>query len=404
MSSAVVAGGLSGPGQRGHYWLIVTVHAAIILTGAVFIGLETPSLWPLHWKAAAVALPLGIALFLLQLRLSLAFAAGRRPRGAPWLFLAIVGLVLLPMPVFAWNWLYLMACVVAAAATVFRPRPALVVSVAAVVLAAVLDAYSFTDSTTPLSIIGDWVGLYPLVPAPSLAAGIQALYYGALFVTSEAIGLFGSAALVRLLDSLRDTRVEIAAVAVAQERLRVARDLHDLLGQSLSAVSLKGDLAMRLLASEPAAARVEIEGLVEVARDAARRIRSVSRDEPALSLVEEAERAAALLGAAGVLTAVDVDLPNLAQALDSLLAWAVREGVTNVLRHSQAETCSIRGQREGQNVVLEVVNDGASGPVGEGSGLLGLGERLRTLAGSLSAGPIDGGRYRLRAEVEERAD
>jgi two-component system sensor histidine kinase DesK len=213
--------------------------------------------------------------------------------------------------------------------------------------------------------------------------------------------MYGSAWLVRLIDTLRETRAELAAVAVNQERLRVARDLHDLLGQSLSAVSLKGDLAIRLLSTDPVAACREIEGLTGVARDALRGIRAVSRDEHELSLLEEAEGATTLLSAAGVRAHVDVDLPDLSPALQRLLAWAVREGVVNVLRHSSAETCEIRAQRRDGVIVLEVTNDRAFEPLGEGNGLAGLAERTRAVAGSMSAGHTSDGRFRMVLEIPE---
>src|SRR5260370_622579 len=127
----------------------------------------------------------------------------------------------------------------------------------------------------------------------------------------------------RLLDELRETRAELAALAVGRERLRVSRDLHDLLGQSLSAVALKGDLAIRLLRTDPPAARAEIESLTGLARDAIRGIHAVSRDEHAVSLRTETEGAAAPLSAAGIHAPTDADLPDLAPPLERVLAWAV---------------------------------------------------------------------------------
>src|SRR5262249_58919238 len=117
-------------------------------------------------------------------------------------------------------------------------------------------------------------------------------------------------------------------------------DLHDLLGHSLSAISLRGDLARRLLSSNVHAARAEIEGLTEVARDALRDVRAITRDEHAVSLRTETDGAAALLSAAGIDARIDVNLPDLARPAEEVLAWAGREGLTHVLRHSQATTRS----------------------------------------------------------------
>ena len=181
------------------------------------------------------------------------------------------------------------------------------------------------------------------------------------------------------------------------------RDLHDLLGQSLSAVALKGDLAIRLLHNDPPAARAEIESLTGLARDAIRGIHTVSRDEHAVSLRIETEGAAALLSAAGIRCRIDVDLPDLAPPVERVLAWTVREGVTDALRHSEAHTCSITGGRRDGNVILEIVNDDAPATPGEGSGLSGLTERARALSGSVAAGSTADGEFRLLVEVPEGA-
>jgi two-component system, NarL family, sensor histidine kinase DesK len=112
------------------------------------------------------------------------------------------------------------------------------------------------------------------------------------------------------------------------------------------------------------------------------------------------------LGAAGIDARVDLDLPGVPPAVEAVLAWAVREGVTNVLRHSQASACQITaGRRDGQ-VWLEVGNDGARAPAraGDGSGLAGLTDRAFSLAGSVIAGPTRDGRFRLLVEVPEVAE
>ena len=181
----------------------------------------------------------------------------------------------------------------------------------------------------------------------------------------------------------------------------MSRDLHDLLGHSLSAVSLKGDLALRLLHSDPPAARAEIASLTEIARDTLHGVRTVTSDEHTVSLRTETEGAAALLSAAGIDARIDLNLTDLPPLVDNVLAWAVREGVTNVLRHSQASTCSITAGRGNGHARLEIVNDGVRAPSGEGSGLAGLTERATALAGSVSAGPIGDGRFRLLVEVPE---
>ena len=226
------------------------------------------------------------------------------------------------------------------------------------------------------------------------------VYLSAILLMGGAC-LYAAARLVRVVDELYDARAELAQVAVDRERLRISRDLHDLLGSSLSAVSLKGDLALRLLSSDPQAARSEIASLTQLARNALRDIRGVTRGQPKASYRAEVDGAAALLAAAGISTHIDADLPQLSPPVDDVLGWAVREAVTNILRHSEAETCSITARRQAGRTRLEIVNDGASPGVAEGTGLAGLAERARALSGSASAQHIPDGRFRLAVEVPE---
>jgi two-component system sensor histidine kinase DesK len=225
--------------------------------------------------------------------------------------------------------------------------------------------------------------------------------YGLIVPTLYAAALVGGARLVWLVNELEATRTELATTAVGEERIRVSRDLHDLLGQSLSAISLKGDLALRLLAKDTGAARAEIESLTGVARDALRDVRAITRDEHAVSLRTEIDGAAALLSAAGIDTRLDVtDLPPLSVPAQNALAWAIREGTTNLLRHSEAQTCAITLFRHRGTVQLEIVNDGARAVAGHGSGLSGVAERARAASGS-SATTVHDGRFRLSVEVPE---
>ena len=170
-------------------------------------------------------------------------------------------------------------------------------------------------------------------------------WYYVIILIMGAAALYGSARLVAVLAEGFAARTELAEQAVARERLRLSRDLHDLLGQSLSAVSLKGDLAIRLLGSDPPAAYREIESLTGVARSALRDMRAVAWDEHGVSLAAEADAAGAILQAAGVTVTVAVALPRLDADLDAVLGWAVREGATNILRHSQASNASITASR-----------------------------------------------------------
>jgi two-component system sensor histidine kinase DesK len=213
---------------------------------------------------------------------------------------------------------------------------------------------------------------------------------------------------------LRTAREEIVYLAVAAERLRIARDLHDLLGHSLSLIALKSELARRLLSQAPERAESEIADIEEAARTALLEVREAVTGYRQPTLANELRDARGLLAAAGV--AYSYDLPeNLIQSLpapiEALLSWMVREGVTNVIRHSHARRCTISGSiimgQSGPAVRLEIVDDGTGGmPVispdrevdtslsSAGNGLRGLAERVAALGGEYAAGPATGG-FRL---------
>ncbi|MFI6497049.1 sensor histidine kinase [Nonomuraea typhae] len=206
---------------------------------------------------------------------------------------------------------------------------------------------------------------------------------------------------VRLVHATRDlesARAELAEAAVLKERLRISRDLHDGLGRSLTAIALKGDLAARLMDRDPGTARAEVGDLVKVAREAAQDVRQVARGYRRLTLGGEVQKAAALLEASGVSVQVNLAAAEPPRASEETLAWAVREGVTNVLRHSTATTCTITTAAHAGRLRLEIVNDGAAGAGPSGGGLLGLSERAAQAGGVMSARAGDGA-FRLSLEV-----
>ena len=358
-------------------WLLVAVHCALLVAPPTIVSFGVPAGPPT--ASPLVAYPLAGAILILQLRHSLAFARDERPRHALWTYLALVALVYLPMKELSWGWANMQMCVMASGVMILGWRLGLL--------------------AIAIPLIGtDLVSVQGFSGFPRLYVGV----YWTLSILLAFIGLYGSPWLVRLIDELRETRAELAALAVDQERRRISRDLHDLLGQSLSAVSLKGDLAIRLLRRDPQRARQEIESLTELARETQRGIRSVSRDEHAVSLQSEAEGAVALLSAAGVDTQVDMNLAGLEPPVERILAWAVREGAANALRHSRAQKCSITAGRRDRHVFLEMVNDGVQLPAGQGTGLSGLAERARTLAGSSTYRLADGN-FRLLVELPDGA-
>jgi two-component system sensor histidine kinase DesK len=185
--------------------------------------------------------------------------------------------------------------------------------------------------------------------------------------------------------------------------LRFARDLHDLLGHSLSVIVLKSELAGRLAAASPERAADEIGDVERVAREALREVRQVVAGYRQPSLGRELESARLILQAAGITTRVDASAGRLHAASESTLAWAVREGVTNIVRHSRAQNAYIKLARADDHVGLEVIDDGVGydGPT-HGSGLSGLGERVSAQDGVLTFGRRPEGGFRLAVELPLR--
>jgi two-component system sensor histidine kinase DesK len=236
----------------------------------------------------------------------------------------------------------------------------------------------------------DWLQVVPLV----------------LLVRALGVDMTG---LIRLADTLQElnrARQALAQQAVTKERLRMARDLHDLLGHSLSLITIKSELAGRLVERDPAQAKQEIEEVERAARQALREVRQAVSGYRQQSLAGELDGARQILEAAGIDCRIEMTDEGLPPNVEEVLTWVVREGVTNVIRHSRARRCTIRITNQGRSVRSEVLNDGyaeADFPEHEaGSGLSGLAERLATQGGSLEAGPItveNNPGYRLRVEL-----
>ncbi|WP_329216677.1 histidine kinase [Streptomyces sp. NBC_01485] len=198
-------------------------------------------------------------------------------------------------------------------------------------------------------------------------------------------------------------RGELARAAVTRERLRLSRDLHDLLGGSLSAMILKGELAHRLVPAEEWRARQEIAAMLEISRQALTDLRAVAKGyRYPMSFAAEQDAVRSVLTTADVGVTMMTDHDRLDPALDAVLAIVLREGTTNVLKHSRARNCHITLTVSGVAVRLVMVNDGvvpsAAGLPG-GHGLANLGTRLAALGGRTEAGVLEDGRFRLVAEV-----
>jgi two-component system sensor histidine kinase DesK len=244
------------------------------------------------------------------------------------------------------------------------------------------DTFTWLDASDPSSYALVWNAAYWLTVSSLVVAGVCA-----------------SARLVRIVAELDAARDALAANAVRSERRRLSRDLHDVLGQSLTAISLKADLARRLIAADRAAAAHEIGELEAVASSLAEEIEAVARDEREVAFVTEAGAAVDLLRLAGIEVRASLDVDGIAPDASAVLGFAMREGTTNILRHADARTCTIHAVRENGVVRLELVNDGAGVRRSHGTGLQNLADRLAELDGRAAGAPLGDGRFRLRVEV-----
>jgi two-component system, NarL family, sensor histidine kinase DesK len=239
------------------------------------------------------------------------------------------------------------------------------------------------------------------VAGPSF--GESGSWSGSYVLTVAAIGLMmvGFGRQVRTNRELIEARGELARLAVSEERLRIARDLHDLLGHSLSVVALKTDLAAKLIERDPERALAELNDVRQVARRSLVEVRDAVQGYRRLALCDAVAGARAALGAAGIecrVEGAEVDLP---EELETVLAWAVREATTNVVRHSGARACAIRIRSEEAHVEVEVSDDGTAAADGgrQGSGLAGLAERAARFRGDLEAGRRPEGGFCLRLSL-----
>lgn len=347
----------------------------VLLTGSVLLAAlawlltgppDNPGSRPVRWPVLMLVLAVGITLFVIGRQNSLAAAA------------------------------------VAAAACgrlSTSPRPAILASVA-------------------LAAAGLFVALHE-------RAGLASTM--TLIVVLPMMAFFGYAAGRRadMVSALRRTRAELARAAVSEERLRIARDLHDLLGHSLSLITLKAELAGRVIGTDPARAAHEIADLEAVARQSLSDVREAVAGYRQPDLAGELTAAGSLLTAAGIASRIDaVPAGSLPPTVDAALAWAVREGITNVVRHSRADEVSICVQADATAVTAQICDNGpaasgarpaatpvalTAGPAGRagqaspwpggGSGLAGLAERVRSLGGELTAGAAEPRGFLLRAVI-----
>ncbi|TYB49596.1 sensor histidine kinase [Actinomadura chibensis] len=384
-----IVGALQGPSARRHRpgrvtqsrlaWTILmflTLGLAWQQVVNVFAG--TGGSWPATGAAVAVA----AAITALQLRHSSTVLRGHRPRAGAWTLLAQALLVFVPYAALGKEWAT-MACLVSGSVLlVSRGRRAWILF--------------------SLTILG-WC-------LPALWASYGTLSYLYTCAISVQIGvvvyaLYRLPMLAREVDVARE---RLARMAALHERLRISRDVHDLLGLGLSTITVKAELARRLVTADPSRAANEIGELADLAERSRADARAVAEQDRSLSLRDEAVSARAALAAAGAEVRVDLpdeaDLPP-SSPVDGVLAAVLRESVTNVLRHAHPEHCGVTVTVDAGTVRLTVRNDGVIPPSytgsdpGTGKGLSNLTARTGALGGSLSAGTDGRGGFTLVAEV-----
>jgi two-component system, NarL family, sensor histidine kinase DesK len=199
--------------------------------------------------------------------------------------------------------------------------------------------------------------------------------------------------------ALRHSEQEVMRLAKLAERERIGRDLHDLLGHTLSVVALKSELARKLIDHDVDAARREIAEVERVARDSLQQVRTAVSGIRSTALHAEILAATALLEAQGLSVKCETENVKLPHDRETALALSLREAATNIRRHAQAKGVTIRVRKDPEAVIVEVADDGRGGRIVPGNGLNGMRERLDSVGGSLSLIPIKEGGTLLRATV-----
>ncbi|MGY0062299.1 sensor histidine kinase [Streptomyces sp. LZ34] len=343
---------------------------------------------PLPWLGAA-----GVAAFCALYATTVVTGLNRRRRQTPLCIGSLAGLTALTYALtigYAGNWLLCFVLLSLATGIVVRGRR----------LGLLLLTYSASAG-----VISGWRG----GADEALTVGYGTVMSG--LVTAAVLSLFETVA------ELRATRQELARTAVEKERLRFSRDLHDLLGHTMSVVVVKAEAVRRLAPRDLDAALGQAADIEAVGRQALTEIREAVTGYREGSLATELDRARSLLDASGIDSVVRRSGPPLPPQAEALLGWVVREGVTNVVRHSRASRCEIEVLQEADQVRLEIVDDGngvgsrsagtavsadtagSAGTAVGGTGLKGLAERLAAAGGSLEAGPAGRRGFRLAAAL-----
>lgn len=365
--------------------LCITVHSIVL---AFPLLLVLGAFGPVTDYPLPLVVPAWLLLVVLQAGISLDTARGRRPRAAfaRWLGMAVVAVVTLCLTG-SW-WSPVMWSVGAAGAMAFRHRRsaaggAAIVSVTAYVASLAWDRWSSGSGQNWSQVAFDIV---------------SGLVISAIVV----VGLYASARMVHVISELERAREQLAATAASAARQQLFRDLHDVLGQRLTAITLKGELARHLLTRDAERAVTEIDDMATIAESLSSEVREVTRGQRQAILSRELEESVALLQTAGVAVRTDVDLDSIDVDAGGLLAWALREGTTNIVRHAAAQHCDIVLRHAPGRLVLELVNDGVVGSGRHGTGLTGLAARFQAAGGTVTSEHLPQRRFRLCAALPVR--
>ena len=228
------------------------------------------------------------------------------------------------------------------------------------------------------------IGTFGGVQAVLLHADSWRKFYSSLFPMLIGVGNTFFAERARMNRKLRKANEEIENLAKVAERERIARDLHDVLGHTLSVITLKSELAGKLIDRDPERAGKEIREVENISRQALSDVRDAIRGYRSQGLVAELAQAKATLETAGVTVQCDAATTLQLPAMqESVLSLAVREGVTNVVRHANARSCRLRIEQQNGICRLEIADDGQGFITMEGNGLRGMRERVEMLGGTL---------------------
>jgi len=252
------------------------------------------------------------------------------------------------------------------------------------------------------------------IAAIGVIGGIQGLvlhldgwrmFYSTLFPMLIGTGNTFFAERARMNRKLRKANEEIENLAKVAERERIARDLHDVLGHTLSVITLKSELAGKLIDRDPHRAGQEIREVEQISRQALSDVRDAIRGYRSKGLVAELAQAKSTLETAGLMVHVDAATSmQLPPMQESVLSLAVREAVTNVVRHAQARTCRLRIEQQNGTCRLEVADDGQGFTSLEGNGLRGMRERVEMLGGTMERRNKSGTTLSVTLPIKEVSD